>query len=103
MKFWRVLLVAAVAAVVSTGSAWAQKDKKTDKPKMTQEEIFKKLDKNGDGKVTLEEFTARSIKKPELKEKLEAQFKQIEKKDPNCFTLEEFKAYHPKAGKKKIK
>lgn len=100
MRLWRVLLVAAVAVVISTGSAWAQ-DKKTEKPKKTPDEMFKILDKDGDKALSKDEFMAPAAKKPELKEKLEARFTKLDKNSDGKVTLEEFKAKPVKAGKKK--
>ncbi len=102
MHLWRALLVAAVAVVISSGSVWAQ-EQKPPKPKLTQDEVFKKLDKDGDGAVSKDEFMAPSVKKPELKEKLDARFAKLDKNGDGKLTLEEFKAKSAKGAKKEKK
>lgn len=98
MRLWRWLLVAVVASVLTAGTAWAQEQKKSDKPKATPEERFKKLDKDGDGFLSCDEFLAQVAKKPELKEKFEQSFKSKDKDNDGKLTLDEFKAG---GGKKK--
>jgi hypothetical protein len=70
------------------------------KPKMDPEAAFKKLDKDGDGSVSLEEFkgSARAKKDPA---KAEEFFKKKDKDSDGKLTLEEFKAQG--GGKKKAK
>ena len=69
------------------------------KPKANPEEAFKKLDKDADGSVSLEEFKAspRGQKEPA---KAEEYFKKKDKDSNGKLTLEEFKAHAPKPGKK---
>jgi Ca2+-binding EF-hand superfamily protein len=100
MRFWRWLLVAVVAAVMVTGTALAQ-EKKSQKPKMTPEERFQKLDKNSDGFLSCDEFCAPAAKKPELKEKLEKAFKAMDKDGDGKVSLEEYKAASTKKHKEK--
>jgi hypothetical protein len=69
------------------------------KPKMTGEEIFKKLDTNGDGSISKDEFMAG----PRAKEdpaKAEERFKMLDKNSDGKITLEEFKAAAPGKGGK---
>ncbi len=104
MRLWRWLLVAIVASVMVTGTAWAQEKKKSEKPRATPEEQFKKLDKDGDGFLTLEEFCAPYKKKIEsdsaLKEKVEKRFKSMDKDGDGKVSLEEFKAGSARKHKK---
>ena len=61
------------------------------------EEIFKKLDTNNDGVISLDEFKAgpRAQKEPD---KAEAAFKKMDKDGDGKLTLEEFKAGRPPRG-----
>ncbi len=58
------------------------------------EEIFKKLDTNNDGSLSLDEFKAgpRAQKEPD---KAEAAFKKMDKDNDGKLTLEEFKSGRP--------
>lgn len=58
-----------------------------DKPKRDPEAAFKKLDKNGDGKVSKEEFTA----KAKDAAKAEKAFAKLDKNGDGSLSLEEFK------------
>jgi hypothetical protein len=66
------------------------------KPKADPAEVFKKLDTNGDGKVTLEEWmaTKRAQKDPD---KAKEQFQKKDKGNKGYLTLEDFVG---KGGKK---
>ena len=61
------------------------------------EEIFKKLDTNNDGSISLEEFKAgpRAQKDPAKAEEI---YKQMNKAGDGKLTLEEFKAHRPPPG-----
>jgi len=72
-------------------------DKGADKPKPTKEEIFKKLDTNGDGFLSKEEYLASPGAKKDPA-KAEERYKAMDKKGDGKVTLEEFSAG---GGKKK--
>ena len=61
-----------------------------DGKKPDPEEVFKKRDKDGDGKLSLEEFLGK--RKDEDKVKAEKVFKRKDKDSDGFLTLEEFKA-----------
>jgi Ca2+-binding EF-hand superfamily protein len=81
---WSVLALVALGTTVSP--ALAQEKKKPD-----PEAQFKRLDANSDGKLTLEEFTAKR-KDDATKERAKKQFAQLDKNSDGNVTLEEFKA-----------
>jgi len=60
---------------------------------MTPEEIFKKLDANGDGTVSLDEYKAGPMGKKDPA-KAEEKFKKMDTDSDGKLTLEEFKAGH---------
>ena len=82
-------------ALLLAGGITLQAADKADKPKATPEEAFKKMDKNGDGKVSKEEFIGK--KDGEAKTKAEAAFTAKDKDKDGSLTLEEFKAGGKKA------
>lgn len=101
-KFWSWVLVAFVASCIAAGSALAADAKKGgDKPKPSPEDMFKRLDKDGDGKVTLAEFTAMA-KDDAKKEAMEKRFKAMDKDNKGFLTLDDMKA-PPRGGKKRDK
>jgi hypothetical protein len=67
------------------------------KPKRDPAEVFKKLDTNGDGKISLDEFLAGPAGKKDA-EKAKELFKKKDKDGDGFLTLEEFSAA---GGKKK--
>ena len=94
--------ILAIAASLSYGE---DAPAKPDKPKhLTPEEMFKKLDTNNDGSLSLEEFKA-SPKAQKDPAKAEEPFKKMDADSNGSVTLEEFKAAGPppggKHGKKK--
>ena len=102
----RVFLALALAVGLSA-SAYAAKPKT---PKPTPEEVFKALDANSDGKVTLEEFEAPIKKKldgqdeKKLKaalKKAQKRFEQIDADKDGSLTLDEFKNAPPETKPKK--
>lgn len=67
------------------------------KKKRDLDAIFKKLDKDSDGKLTLEEFKGKKTgKKADRAEKL---FKRLDKDNDGKLTLEEFKTRKKKKKK----
>jgi len=69
------------------------------KPKLTPEERFKKMDANGDGALSLEEFLGKA--KPEAKAAREEEFKKLDKDGNGSLSLEEFVAGVPRGKKAK--
>ncbi len=98
MKFWSVLLAVTLASLIGTYVYASQKeDAKHPKHKMTAADVFKKMDSNHDGKVTLDEYKA-FHKKLDPK-KTEEHFQKITG-GQKILTLDEFKkawAEHEKA------
>lgn len=68
------------------------------KPKRDPAESFKKLDANGDGKLTLEEFLAGPQGKKDP-DKAKAYFQKLDKDNTGSITLEQWVAAHS-GGKK---
>ncbi len=67
-----------------TPAVWAQQ-------RPDPEKVFAKLDANGDGKLSLEEYIA-PAKTEEIKQKRTENFKRLDKDGDGFLTLEEFKA-----------
>ena len=93
-------LASLAAACLIASPALALEKEKPQKPdkKPTPEQRFERLDKNGDKKLSVEEFVGK--RKDEAKEKAEKAFARKDKNKDKSLTLEEFKA---KAGKPKPK
>jgi len=96
MKLFSMLLVA-VFAVSLADSAWAAEKKKEGEvkkevKKVSVEDQFKKLDKNNDGKVDIDEFMGRATA-DETKKRRETQFAEMDKNSDKAVTLEEMKAW----------
>jgi hypothetical protein len=68
------------------------------KPKHDPAEVFKKLDTNGDGKISLEEFLAGPAGKKD-QEKAKETFKKKDKDGDGFLSLEEFSAHGEKKAK----
>ena len=97
-KFLMGMLTAAFAVGLLAGPSAMAAEKK-EKKKKDPEAIFKKLDKDSDSKLTLEEFTGkRTGKKAEAAKK---RYAKIDKDSNGSVSLEEFKASFTKKKKKK--
>jgi hypothetical protein len=83
-------MVAAVGLAVGLNATQAKdKDGKSDKKAPKAEEVFKKLDKNGDGKLTKDEFLA-NFKDPEKAKPL---FDKVDTNRDGWISVDEFKAW----------
>jgi Ca2+-binding EF-hand superfamily protein len=90
VRLWTTLLALAVGMAVGSNVALAKKEKKDGEKKPAKaEELFKKLDKNGDGKLSKEEFSAHG-KDPK---KAEAHFDKIDTDRNGSISPDEFKAF----------
>ncbi|HSG71349.1 MAG TPA: EF-hand domain-containing protein [Planctomycetaceae bacterium] len=91
-------------SLLTTGFAQEKKneEKKPEKKKPDPAAVFKRLDKDGDSKVTKEEFVA-SRKTDEAKKTAETQFARRDKNKDGSLSLEEFTATptKKKPGEKK--
>lgn len=97
MKITTLKLVTLVLALCAFTSMEAQEKKKPD-----PEKIFKRLDANEDGVITLEEFKSAKRKNEVPDEKLEKNFKRMDADSDGKVTFEELKASREKGkGKKK--
>jgi Ca2+-binding EF-hand superfamily protein len=93
-------VIVSLCAIAFCGfiSLQAADEKKADKPKVSKEEQFKKMDSNNDGSVSEDEFVAVRGKKDPAKAK--EMFKKLDKNGDGKLSLEEFSAA---GGKKKDK
>ena len=80
------------------GAKPAEPGAKPDKPKMDPAEVFKKMDKDSNGKVNLEEFKASPRWKKDPT-KADGMFKKRDKNADGDITLEEFTAKPEKPKK----
>jgi len=80
--------IAGLLAVTAFLFGPAPAEARGNRPKLTPEEAFKKLDKNGDGKLSLTEFVGRT--KGARMEKREFVFKAKDANNDGFLTLEEF-------------
>ena len=94
----RIVTVAALALCIGFGTAFAQDVQKKGPPRERPkvEDVFKTMDTNHDGKVTLEEFVGKAKDNPDRAKAMEERFKAIDTKDNGYITLDEFKAYWEK-------
>jgi Ca2+-binding EF-hand superfamily protein len=96
MKFIIGIVTALAICTLAATAAEAKKGA----PKADPETYFKKLDKDGDGCVTLEEFKASGSAKKDPA-KAEEAFKKKDKNGDGKLSLDEFKGGGGKKGKKK--
>ena len=104
------LVLVAVFAVSLAGSAWAAEgakkkeggEKKGEPKKVSVEERFAKMDKNGDKKLDIDEFMGRATKEDTRKER-ETQFAEMDKDKDKAVTLDEYKAWMKEKAKKPAK
>lgn len=85
-SFWHGLVLACVV----TSASFALAEEKPKKP-VDLEKVFKRLDKNSDGKVTFEEFKGKRDE-----EKAKKAFARLDKNNDESLSLEEFKAREKK-------
>jgi len=98
MKLLSMVLVA-MLTVSLAGSAWAAEGAKKKEggakgegKKVSVEDRFAKMDKNGDKKLELAEFMGRATSE-ETKKEREKQFAEMDKDKDKAVTLEEMKEY----------
>jgi len=102
------MLLAAVFALSVAGTTWAAADakkkegdqKKPAAKKVSPEDRFKKMDKDGDGKLSFDDIKGRATKEETIKER-EKQFAEMDKDKDKAVTLEEWKAYWKAKAKEK--
>lgn len=90
----------ALCALLLTGGLTlmaADKADKANKPKLSPDEMFKRMDKNSDSKLSKEEFLGK--REGEAKTKAETQFTAKDKDKDGSLSLDEFKAGGKKAPK----
>ena len=101
------MLLVAVFAVSLAGSAWAAEGekkkegaKKGEAKKISLEDRFAKMDKDGDKKLSFDEFKGRATSEESLKER-EKQFAQMDKDKDKAVTIEEMKEFYKSKAKEK--
>ena len=109
MRAWKLIL-SAVLALAFCSTSMAQDEKKGKRPPQTPEDTFKKIDADGDGKVTKEELKKWVESNDRMKKQAEndAEFvnKMFDKMDANkdgSVSLEEYKKYREEAAKNRKK
>ena len=95
-RWLKVAAAAAVLCVFAWASASAAEGKKGDRPKRDPAEMFKKLDTNSDGKISLEEWLKAPFAKDEAKAK--ERFTKLDTDKDGFLSLDEFKAGHEQRG-----
>src|SRR5690349_11060119 len=107
---WLKMVVVAVLALAFSTPAMAQDEKKERRQRDTPEQAFKKIDADGDGKVTKEELTKwvksnermakRAEEDPEFVNNM---FKRMDADNDGKVTLEEYKKFAESQGRRKKK
>ena len=100
MRAFVILFAAGMITVGGWIHAMAEEKPKADpKPSSQEEKLFKSLDKDGDGKLSKDEFIAKVKDKPAAKARQEAVFVRCDKDKDGFVTLEEYLAVMKKAKK----
>ncbi|MFT3880662.1 MAG: EF-hand domain-containing protein [Gemmatales bacterium] len=109
MKAWKLILSVVLALAFCSGSM-AQDEKKGKGQRQTPEDTFKKIDADGNGKVTKEELKKWVESNDRMKKQAESdpEFvnKMFDKMDANkdgSVSLEEYKKYREEASKNRKK
>ena len=97
MSKWMVLCLMAFA-LIAAPTAWSQEKKAKGIEKM-----FKKLDKDGNGSISLEEYKALAKGDDAKAEKLEKKFKKLDADGNGSLSMEEMAKGAGKGGGKKKK
>lgn len=93
----KILAVAVLAGFLAGTFAPTADAAEKDGKKRDPEAVFKKLDKDGDGKLTFDEYKGKAEgKKAEAAEK---RFKKMDTNEDQALSLDEFKAGIPKKKK----
>lgn len=90
MRMFAAFCLALAFLIGSSGASVA-----ADKPKASVEDQFKKMDKDGDGKISLQEFQGK--RDGDKAAAAEKRFKALDKDNDGSLSLEEFKARGKKA------
>ncbi|MBI3838875.1 MAG: EF-hand domain-containing protein [Planctomycetia bacterium] len=96
MRKLTAVFLAFVVLIATTAPAQAAKGKKSQR---TPEQVFKRLDTNRDGALSLAELVGKRTDEKAIK--AEQAFKRLDKDGDGSVTLSEFRAHN--AGKKKAK
>ena len=111
---FRLIAILSVAGLVAASPARADDKPKGDKAKHSPEALFKRLDSNGDGKISKEEFAKfAEVMKEKAKDKgkgknangkgAEAIFNRLDSNGDGYLSLDEFKKLSEMRHKKKDK
>jgi Ca2+-binding EF-hand superfamily protein len=105
MKLLTMVLVG-VFALSLAGSTWAaeaapkKEGQKPEAKKVTLDERFKRMDKDGDGKLSFDEFKGRATS-PETIKQREEDFAKMDADKDKAVTLDEMKAFLKEQAKAK--
>jgi len=109
MKAWKLIL-SVVLALAFCSTSMAQDEKKGKRQQQTPEETFKKIDADGDGKVTKEELKKWVESNDRMKKQAEndpefvnKMFDKMDADKKGSVTLEQYKKYREEAAKNRKK